>query len=119
MHLIREELQQIRDDHNKHIIPGSRNRGNGPSGRPDSMYTLPHLYGANYQDQLVSIPSFQEEIDEFSSIISFNSQDFSDAFKEFACSRLDADNISQEPPETVIDATYLYFYLLNKIDLIS
>jgi len=43
--IIRRDLQSVKEDWNNHLI--SKGRGNkGPTGRPNSMYFLPHLYDA-------------------------------------------------------------------------
>ena len=52
MDFIRADLDDIKDEHNAHIIPGSRNGGSGSGDRPDSMYDLPHLYGADHDNRL-------------------------------------------------------------------
>ena len=53
-----EELKEIASDWNVHIISSSRYQG--PRGRPDTMYFLPHLYNR----QNLGTEMDNEEIDE-------------------------------------------------------
>ena len=58
MRLLRRELKKIASDWNVHIIASSRYQG--PRGRPDTMYFLPHLYNR----QNLGIEVYNREIDE-------------------------------------------------------
>ena len=51
-----------------------------PSGRPDILYFLPHLYGT--ADRMISINTRQT--DKFINVTSVVPSDFSDEFGEFA-----------------------------------
>ncbi|XP_063076248.1 uncharacterized protein LOC134466278 isoform X1 [Engraulis encrasicolus] len=51
--IIQEELQQVAQLWNTHVVRKSRNAV-APSGRPILMYTLPHLFGG--QDYLKQVP---------------------------------------------------------------
>ena len=119
MHLIRAELQRIKDDHNGHIIPSGRNSAHGPCGRPDSMYDLPHLYG-DYSDQLVAIDNIEDELEQFVTVNNFRLTDFSDEFALFAVTAMTEDGIvGAIPPVDINQATYLFLYFVLKIKLLE
>ena len=69
MQLLRKELKEIASDWNVHIISSSRYQG--PSGRPDTMCFLPHLYNR----QNLGIEVDNEEIDEFYPSVTVELQD--------------------------------------------
>ena len=78
MDIVRKELNSIAVEWNQHII--SRSVNGGPSGRPDTMYFLPHLYDAeNYLENVDST-----EIESIYQDVTSSPKDFSDEFKEFA-----------------------------------
>lgn len=105
MGIIRKELESIKCDWNNHIISKSRN--GGPSGRPNCMFFLPHLY--NVENFLVETD--EEEIDAFSPVVYHNTSDYSGEFSEFACHYLSED----EDPKTPEEALNRYIFLLEKI----
>ena len=78
MQLLRKELKEIASDWNVHIISSSRYQG--PRGRPDTMYFLPHLY--NRQNLGTEVDN--EEIDELYPSVTVELQDYSPEFGEFA-----------------------------------
>ena len=117
MHLIREELRNIMDDHNGHIIPYGRN-GCGPYGRPDSMYDLPHLYG-DFADRLVRIDNLENEVADLEECAPINLQDYTDEFKQFALLAMEEDGISHIVPDDVENASLLYLYFLLKVKMLS
>ena len=53
MDIVRKELNSIAVERNQLII--SRSVNGGPSGRPDAMYFLPHLYDAENYIQNVDL----------------------------------------------------------------
>ena len=78
MDIVRKELNSVAVEWNQHII--SRSINGGPSGQPDTMYFLPHLYDAeNYLENvdLAEIESIQQDV-------TSSPKDFSDEFKELA-----------------------------------
>ena len=78
MRLLREELKQIASEWNMHIISSSRYQG--PRGRPDTMYFLPHLYNR----QNLETEADHEEIDELYPSVTVESQDYCAEFGELA-----------------------------------
>lgn len=91
MELLRKDINNVKNDWNVHIISKSRN--NGPRGRPDVLYELPHLYGVNN----CLIPTEPEEIDQFyPSVAEGSLNDVSTDFKEFAEHFMQQDGLS--PP---------------------
>lgn len=107
MPLIRKDLCSIMSHWNSHIISKSRN--NGPSGRPNCMFHLPHLYEAENFLQQVD----QEEVDEFFPVVENNVLDVSSEFTEFAEYFLARDGLNR--PVNPEEALNLYIYLLEKI----
>ena len=80
IHLIREDLNEVANEWNQHIISSSLN--GGPRGRPDSMYFLPHLFDTEDHLQPVDFQVVDEFV-EMTSDVRLPS-DFSEEFKEFA-----------------------------------
>jgi len=73
MDLIHTNLHSIQSNWNTHII--SRSRYGGITGRPNSLYYLPHLQGKdNFSSQ-----ADPEEIEEFDPVV-FESRDISEDF---------------------------------------
>ena len=108
MSLIRNDLNSIKNEWNTHII--SRSRNGGPSGRPNCMYHLPHLYDTtNYMESVE-----QDEIDEFIPVVSHSVRDFSEEFGEFAKHFLVQDGLNE--PKNPTEAMCLYTHLLEKIE---
>ena len=108
MNLIRRDLNSIKEEWNTHII--SRSRNGGPSGRPNCMFHLPHLY--NVKDQIKAVE--QNEIDEFLPVVADIIRDFSLEFEEFAEYFLIRDGLNL--PTNPTEALHLYTYLLEKIE---
>ena len=78
MPLLRKELKEIASDWNVHIISSSRYQG--PRGRPDTMYVLPHLC----KRQNLGAEVDHKEIDELYPSVTVELQDYSLDFVEFA-----------------------------------
>ena len=78
MRLLRKESKEIASDWNVHIISSSRYQG--PRGRPDTMYFLPHLYNR----QNLETEADHEEIDELYPSVTVESQDYCAEFGELA-----------------------------------
>ena len=105
LEIIREELNCVKEDWNSHII--SRSRNSGPTGRPISMYHLPHLY--DKQDCVQRIN--KEETEEFDSVVCCDSVlDFS---------RTIIPNNGIITPKNPSEALNLYLFLLEKVDQYS
>jgi len=105
MGIVRKDLESVKSDWNNHIISKSRN--GGPSGRPNCMFFLPHLY--NVDNFLVETD--EEEIDAFTPVVNHNARDYSEEFVEFADYFLHED----EDPNTPEEALNRYIFLLEKI----
>ena len=111
MTLIRKELIGIANEWNQHIISKSLN--GGPSGRPDTMYFLPHLFDcANHMQ-----PVRQDEVSEFEIGRNNLPLDFTLEFKEFAKELMHEEGLSV--PSDAHQALELYIFLLEKIALYS
>ena len=87
MSILRKELTNITNEWNRHLL--SSNRNNTPSGMPDVMYFLPHLYGTT--DHMISINTV--ETDEFIDITSAVFSYFSDEFGQFAETLMNENNM--------------------------
>ena len=99
------------EEWNEHILSKSSN--GGPSGRPDTMYFLPHLFDCqDYSD-----PLEDDDIDEFLPAIEEISSDYSAAFGEFA--EPIKTNKGLEMPVDVKSCLNLYLFLLEKIEEFS
>lgn len=110
MGIIREDLKAIMDDWNNHIISKSRN--GGPSGRPNCMYFLPHLYNA---ENFLAQTDIQE-IDDFFPVVSIDEPDYSAEFDEIAKLLFGANEIEQiKNPESPEKALHNYLFLLERI----
>ena len=83
MRLLRKELKEIASDWNVHIISSSRYQG--PPGRPDTTYFLPHLYNRQNLGKEVD----NEEIGELYPSVTVELQDYFPEFGEFARTVLD------------------------------
>ena len=93
---------------NEHIMSKSSNVG--PSGRPDTMYFLPHLFDCqDYSD-----PLEDDHIDEFLPAVEEIPSDYSAEFGEFA--ELIITNEGLEMPVDVKSCLNLYLFLLEKIE---
>lgn len=107
MALIRKDLKSVSEEWNAHII--SRSRNGGPSGRPNTMYFLPHLYETQNYLQHVE----NDEYSDFSPIIEHEKRDYSVEFQEFAEYFMNEHEMTA--PSTPEEALNLYIFLLEKI----
>ena len=99
------------EEWNEHVISKSSNRG--PSGRPDTMYFLPHLFDCqDYSD-----PLEDDDIDEFLPAVEEIPPDYSAEFGEFA--EIIMTNKGLEMPVDVKSCLNLYLLLLEKIEEFS
>ena len=111
--LIRNDLKSIKDDWNVHII--SRSRNQGPRGRPDTMFYLPHMFDC--RDYKINIE--QAELNDIKTCVDGNIiRDVSEEFEEFAGEVVRGSAFDLQP-NSVADALNLYFYLLRKIEEFS
>ena len=108
MGILRKELTDIANEWNCHLL--SPNRHSTPSGKPEVIYFLPHLYGTT--DHIISIKT--AETDECVDITSAVPSDFSDEFGEFVGTLMNENNM--EMSLYVLSALDLYLYLLSKIE---
>lgn len=104
INLIRKDLYSIQSDWNTHII--SRSRCGRVTGRPDTLYFLPHIKNKENYSLQVDV----EEIEEFHHVTS-QLRDVSEEFKEFSTLAIE----DQQHPETVTEALSLYVFLFMKI----
>ena len=108
MSLIRADLRSIAEEWNQHLI--SRSKNPTPTGRPDCMYYLPHLYDVTDQLQNVDL----DEVEEFYPVVTVQIQDCSEEFKEFAETLMQAESINI--PENPAQGLKLYTFLLSKVE---
>ena len=108
MGILRKELTDIANEWNCHLL--SPNRHSTPSGKPEVIYFLPHLYGTT--DHIISIKT--AETDECVDITSAVPSDFSDEFGEFVGTLMNENNM--EMSLYVLSALDLCLYLLSKIE---
>ena len=81
MGILRDELKKIAEMWNQHIIASSKSSNeNGPRGRPDVMYFLPHLFDAEEDCK----QQIDRDVNEFHDNSPMLVKDFSDEFGEFA-----------------------------------
>lgn len=107
MNILRAELKELVEEWNEHIISKSIN--GGPSGRPDTMYFLPHLFGKeNHLDEVEDA-----DIDEFQAAVDDLPRDFSLEFEEFANTVMAPNGMVMA--ENIRDGLNLYLFLLLKI----
>ena len=111
MHIIRKELFSVANEWNQHLISKSRN--SGPSGRPDSMFFLPHLFDAEDHLQDVDL----DEVEEFYQSVTDMPRDFSEEFQEFAETVMSTHSISMSTDAD--SGLKLYMFLLDQIALYS
>ena len=100
--VLRKELKEMAEEWNEHIISKSSN--GGPSGRPDTMYFLPHLFDC--QDY----PLEDDDTDEFLLVAEEIPPDYSAEFGEFAKLIMTIEEL--EMPVDVKSCLNLYFLLL-------
>ena len=96
---------------NEHVISKSSN--GGPSGRPDTMYFLPHLF--DFWD--CSDPLEDDDIDEFLPAVEEIPPDYSAEFGEFPELIMTIEGL--EMPVDVKSCLNLYLFLLEKIEEFS
>ena len=106
MLLLRKELKEIASDWNVHIISS---RYQGPRGRPDTMYFLPHLY--NRQNLGTEVD--HEEIDELYPSVTVELQDYCAEFGEFERTVLESAGCDSHVAD-VGASLDLYFFSLNE-----
>ena len=111
MGVIRAELKDILVEWNQHII--SKSLGGGPSGRHDTMYFLPHLYGCN--NNIQNVPG--DEIDDFYPVVEDFPPDVSEEFKQFAEEVMH--NHNRVMSTNVHGSFDLYVFLLNEVAMYS
>ena len=87
---IRKELSTVANEWNQHIISKSMN--GEPSGRPGTMFFLPHLYNAENHLENIDL----EEVELIYPEVIYTPKDFPDDFKEFAEFNLEGFNIDNE-----------------------
>ena len=93
---------------NEHIISKSSN--GGPSGRPDTMYSLSHIFDCqDYSD-----PLEDDDTDEFLPAVEEIPPDYSVEFGEFA--EIIMTNGGLEMPVDVKNCLNLYLFLIEKIE---
>ena len=107
MHLLREELNDVAIKWNQHAISESR-RNTGPTGKPDCMYFLPHLYDADDYAKMVDM----HEVEELKTVTGLP-PDVSPEFKEFAEIIMSENNMTI--PDNINDALNLYYFLHSEI----
>ena len=109
MWLLQKELKEIGSNWNVHIISSSCYQG--PFGRPDTNYFLPHLYNR----QNLGTEEDQEKIDELHPSVAVELQVYCPEFEEFARTMLESAGYDSLVAD-VGAAHDLYFFLLMKID---
>ena len=107
MRLLRKESKEIASDWNVHIISSSRYQG--PRGRPDTMYFLPHLY--NRQNLGTEVD--HKEMDELYASVTIELQDYCAEFGEFARTVLESAGCDSHVAD-VGASLDLYFFSLNE-----
>ena len=87
MQMLRDELHQVAEMWNQHLIASSKfGNSSGPRGRPDSIFFLPHLFDSeDYKTPVVS-----DEIDEFLNKSTMCAEDFSKEFEEFSLTAMNS-----------------------------
>ena len=109
--VLRKELKQMAEVWNEHIISKSSN--GGPSGRPETMYSFPHLFDCqDYSD-----PLEDDDIEEFLPAVEKISPDYLAEFGEFA--DITMTNEGLEMPVDMKSCLNLYLFLLEKIEELS
>ena len=105
--LIRAELKDLIEEWNQHIISKSIN--GGPSGRPDTMFFLPHLYDCqNFLE-----PVEEGMISDFLPAVENLPLDYTPEFKEFAETIMEEGGL--EMPVNAMEGLNLFLYMLDKI----
>ena len=108
MDIVQKELNLTAAEWNQHII--SRSANGGPSGRPDTIYFLPHLYDVEHYLENVD----SSEIESIYQDVTSSPKDFSDESKEFAELQLqEMQNVSR--PNNAVAGFNLFMFLKEKI----
>ena len=98
----------------QHIISSSKfGNSSGPSGRPDCMFFLPHLYSTD--DLKVSVD--EDDVEEFINHFTMSPPDYSEDFTEFALTFMNELNLQE--PQDVSTALDLYIKLLKEVEKIA
>ena len=109
--VLRKELKEMAEEWNEHII--SKRSNGGPSGRPDTMYFLPHLFDC----QGYSDPLEDDDTDEFLLDVEEIPPNYSAEFGEFAELIIAIKEL--EMSVDVKSCLNLYLLLLKKIEEFS
>ena len=109
MRFLRKELKEISSEWNVHMLSSSRYQG--PRGRLDTMYFLPHLYNRQRLETEVD----HEEIDELYPSVTVELRDYCPEFGEFARTVLGSTGYDSQVADVGV-ALDLYFFLFMKID---
>ena len=114
MDLIQDELNRVALEWNLHRIRPSTNL-ESPSGKPDILYFLPELKGA----QDYSTPTDVEEIEIAETMCATRprAKGCCPAFRELAEMIMEDERL--DTPSTIVEARQLYFVLLELIDDLS
>ena len=114
MDLIQDELNRAALEWNLHRIRPSTNL-ESPSGKPDILYFLPELKGA--QDYSTPIDVEEIEIAENMCTMRPRAKGCSPAFRELVEMIMEDERL--DTPSTIVEAHQLYFVLLDLIDDLS
>ena len=111
MQILRNELNEVAEMWNQHIIASSKfGNGSGPRGRPDCMFFLPHLYNSeNYK-----VPVDPQELEEFIDESTMCFPNWSQEFEEFAAIIMTA--LGLQPPRDVNEALDMYVTLIKEVE---
>ena len=110
MQILRNELKEVAEMWNQHIIASSKfENSSGPRGRPDCMFFLPHLYNSeNYK-----VPVDPQELEEFIDKSTMCLADWSQEFEEFA---IKMTALGLQPPQNVNEALDMYVTLIKEVE---
>lgn len=111
MHILRKELDEFKECWNWHLIAKSKG-ASLPTGRPNSLYHLPQLYGTKSYKISVDLA----DVEEFDNPnFAQNRPDNCEEFCEFADAVLQMRGLSRERPSSVNQDLKIYFALLEDI----
>lgn len=114
MQVLRNELHQVAEMWNQHLIASSKfGNSSGPRGRPDCMFFLPHLY--NSEDY--KVPVNPQELVEFIDESTMCPADCTEEFKEFASTVMNA--LGLNLPNDVNEALDVYVTLIKEVEKLS
>ena len=104
-------VKKIAEMWNQHIIASSKSSNeNGPRGRPDVIYFLPHLFDAEDCKQQTD----RDEVNEFYDNSTMLVKDFSNEFGEFALVVMRELGLAK--PTNVKEAFDLHIALLERVE---